>query len=180
MDNLELLHQRYAKALFVFAVKDSNADEIMRDIGALTDIIRSSKEISQALGHPEISKNEKIKILEALSDKDKFCNGFMNFLKVLTRKNRLHLMHGIFLRYRDYYDEKRKKTKVFIKTAVKLKKEQLDKLLKHLCGFLKEDVILDVELDASLIGGLFVKIHDKIYDTSIKRMLHEMNRKLMV
>ena len=42
MDRLEILHQRYAKALFDFAREDSSIDKVMQDLEALTFIIDSS------------------------------------------------------------------------------------------------------------------------------------------
>ncbi len=178
MEHIELLHQRYAKALFDFASKNSETDKMMQDLETLTRIVRSNNEISQVLRHPEIGKEEKLSVLKKISEKEKFCEALMDFLKVLTKKGRLSLIHGILLRYRDYYDSKRKKTKVFVKSAIKLKKEQIDKLLKHLRQCLKEEVVLDIKVDPSLIGGLFIKSHDRIYDASVIGMLHDMNKKL--
>jgi len=97
MDNLEILHQRYAKALFDFASNSSVSDKIMKDLESLTYIIRSNGEVSQLLRHPEISKDEKFKVLKAISEKGRFCGEFMDFLKILLGKNRLNLLHGIFL-----------------------------------------------------------------------------------
>ena len=178
MDRLETLHQRYAKALFDFAGEDSNTGKIMQELETLADIIHSNREISQALRHPGISKDEKIRVLEEICEKGKPGKGFMNFLKVLTRKNRLNLINGILLRYRDYYDKERKRARVFVRSAVKLNQSQIDKLLKRLCQLLKEEVTLEVKIDPSLIGGLFLKIHGRIYDASVVRALLDINKRL--
>lgn len=178
VDNIEILHQRYAKALFDFASKHFIIDKIMQDLTALTNIIRSNDNISQILKHPEISKDEKIRVLEEISKKNKFCEDFIDFLKVLVQKRRWDLIAGIFLCYQDYYDEKRRRTKVFVRSAIELKSGQKDKLLKQLCMCLKEEVTLDIKIDQSLIGGLFVKIHDRMYDTSVAGMLHDINARL--
>jgi len=179
MDNLELLHERYAKALFDFGKHTHAIDKIMQDLEALTHIIRSNDEFSRLLRHPEIGKDEKLKVLKAMSGIYRFCDSFMDFLKLLIRKNRLNLIHGIFLRHRDYYDIERKKVKVFIRSAVELTQAQINKLSRHLCGFLKEEIILDAEVDPSLIGGLFLKVHDRIYDVSVAEALGDISRRLM-
>ena len=178
MDRPEILHQRYAKALFDLAREDSNTGRIMQELETLADIIHSNKEISQALRHPEISKDEKIKVLEEICEKGKPGKSFMNFLRVLTRKNRLNLINGILLRYRDYYDKERKRARVFVRSAVKLNQSQINKLLKRLCQLLKEEVTLEVKIDPSLIGGLFLKIHGRIYDASVVRALLDINKRL--
>ena len=97
----------------------------------------------------------------------------------MTKKNRLHLIHGVFLRYRDYYDEKVKTIKVFVKSAVKLKQQQIDRLLKRLRSYLKKEIVLDLKVKPLLVGGLFVKIHDRIYDSSVASVLHDINKRLM-
>jgi len=178
MDNLELLHERYAKALFDFGKHTHAIDKIMQDLETLTHIIRSNDEFPLLLRHPEIGKDEKLKVLKAMSGIYRFCDGFMDFLKLLIRKNRLNLIHGVFLRHRDYYDIERKKVKVFIRSAVELTQAQINKLSGHLRSFLKEEIILDAEVDPSLIGGLFLKVHDRIYDASVKGMLHGINKRL--
>lgn len=178
MDNVGTLHKRYAKAMFIHAKKYSDIDRIMRDIETLDEILHTSKDAFDILRHPETGKDERIDSMREIVKKAGLDNTLVDFLKVLVRKNRLDLIHGICLRFRNYYDEERKRTKVFVKSAVELSKEQIDKLLKTLCDRLKEEVSLDIKIDPSILGGLFVRIHDRIYDYTVLGMIKNMNRGL--
>jgi len=58
--------------------------------------------------------------------------------------------------------------------------EQADKLSKRLCRCFKKEVALDIKIDPSLIGGLFIKVRDRIYDASIRGALNSISRRLAV
>ncbi|HEO64183.1 MAG TPA: ATP synthase F1 subunit delta [Candidatus Omnitrophica bacterium] len=178
MDSLEILHQRYAKALFSFAKERRSMEGVLRGLERLSSFLHKETPVSQVLFHPEISKEEKLKLLDSIGKEEKFAAAFMEFLDFLVRKNRIKLAHGIFLRYRDYYDTQHKRAKVFIRSAIELSRVQVKELIRRLCGCLEEEVVLDIRVEPSLIGGLFVKMHDKIYDSTVLGRLNNLKERL--
>lgn len=174
----EILHERYAEALIDIAEEAGKLDGVADNLTFLNELVRKDRLFAKILHHPEIDREDKLKALEAVSKKVQFCDEFYAFLKVLAKKNRLNLIHGIFLKYCDLYKEKRSKVKVFIKAAVSLSKAQIERLKEILSRTLRKDIIVEESIQPSLIGGLDIKIGDLVYNLSLADRLNLMGERL--
>lgn len=66
-----------------------------------------------------------------------------------------------------------------VTSAVELKEEQKAQLVKKLLdttGYV--DVEMDYQVDPALIGGMVIRIKDRVVDSSIRTQLHELRRDL--
>lgn len=174
----EILHERYAEALIDIAEEADKLDEIADNLTLLNELAGKGKQLRKVLQHPEIEKEDKLKVLEAVSKKANFCNEFRDFLKVLTEKDRLDLIHGVFLRYGDLCRAKKNRLKAVIKTAVSLNKDQIGRVKEILSRKLKKEIIVEEFIQPSLIGGLDIKIGDMVYNMSLFDRLNFMEERL--
>ena len=175
-DNLELLHDRYARALFLSAEEDGTVDKVMETLEMLSVEWLENKEFNRFLKHPSISPAEKKNVMEKLIHRKRCCNTMLNFLKVLIGNRRETLLHAVYLRYRDLYEESKHKIRVYVVTAKTFTKGQRQSLLKTLKTKFKEDIHIEHTENPALIGGVFVKYKDRIYDYSIKSQLEGLMR----
>lgn len=164
---IEVLHHRYAQALIEVAQENNRLDKIEEDLISLNTLARTNRQFAHILYHPEIDKDDKIKLLEDVCKKFHFCPEISSFLKLLAKKNRFRLIHGVFLRYRDLYDLRKHRIKVFVRTAISLKKSQLAKLKTILKKKLNKDIFIEEIIEPSLIGGLNLKIGSLAYNPSL-------------
>jgi F-type H+-transporting ATPase subunit delta len=59
-------------------------------------------------------------------------------------------------------------------TAIELTKTKQDQIAKKLEKQLKGQLILNYETDTSILGGLVLKVGDKVYDASLRAQLDQM------
>lgn len=163
----EILHHRYAQALIKLAQEENKLEKIEEDLMFFNNLIKKNKQFADILYHPEVDRNDKIELLEGVCKKLQLCPEIRSFLKLLANKNRFWLIHGVFLRYGDLYDLRRHRLKVWVKTAVSLKKSQLAKLETILKKRLNKDIFIQESIEPSLIGGLNLRIDSRVYNSAL-------------
>ena len=107
---------------------------------------------------------------------DKAFNGkctplFEDYLQLLCRHDRLHLLRPIALAYQVLRDTYAKRIRILVETAVPLKQEQSDRLRKILHDSLKLEPILINRIRPELLGGMLLHIGDKVFDSTVKYRL---------
>ena len=174
----EILHQRYAKALMQVAVEDKKLDKIEKDLLSLNQILKKNELLARIFYHPEIAKREKKSLIEKMCKESHLCDDIKSFLFLLAKKDRLRLIHGVFLKYRDLYDIQKRRQKVFVRTADSLGKQQISRLKKILDKILNKEIFIEEVIEPSLIGGIDLKIGDTVYNLSLLTRLQFMKERL--
>jgi len=178
-DNLELLHDRYARALFERAEESASTDKVMEELEILSEECAENKNFVCFLTHALITAPEKKKVVEEIARRNKYDRTILDFLKVLIDNKRENLIHAIFLRYRDLYDQHKKRIRVYIETAKLLTKDEKHSIMDTLALKFREKVDVEVMENPELIGGMTVQYKDKIYDYSVKTQLHRLKEKMV-
>ncbi len=167
----------YAAALM--AAAGDRADAVGEELDALVaDVLAGRPEVERFLASGAVSRKAKAAVLEAA-----FGSGvsdvLRNFLGVLNQNNRLGLLRAIAAAYRRLRDEAAGRVRVTVTTAVPLTDEQAQKLRQTLSARLKAEPILEARTDPDLLGGLVVRVGDRVYDTSVRTRLETLRNHLM-
>jgi F-type H+-transporting ATPase subunit delta len=80
--------------------------------------------------------------------------------------------------YRELADEAAGRARVRLITAHDLSKQKLKELTTGLQDLVGKQVIMEVETDASLIGGVVARIGGMVYDGSVKTQLERLKETL--
>jgi len=178
-DKSELLHDRYARALFEYAREENFTDKVMEELEILNLEWLEDEDFDKFLIHPLISADEKKFAITLLAQKKKFCMGTLNFLYVLIDNGRENLIHAVFLRYRDLYDELKKQARVYVETPVLLEKDDKLFLMDALTRKFGKKINVEVRKNPALISGLSVRYKDRLYDYSAKGQLERLGEILV-
>jgi len=173
-DKFELLHDRYARALFEYAVEENSVDKVMEELEILSLEWMEDEEFDKFLIHPLISADEKKDVITLLFRKKRFCTTTLDFLNILIDNDRENLIHVVFLRYRDLYDEDKKQARVYVEVPVSIKKEDKMFLINELTHRFGKKINVEIERKPDLISGLLVRYKDRIYDYSGKGQLERL------
>lgn len=176
MDQPEILHTRYARALIDFAYSKGLQDDIEGDLKQMMDILGNNRGLSEILIHPEIGLDDKSNLLDRICTQAKLCDGFKDFMLLLLRENRFRLLHGIFLKYRDLYDEGNGQMRVRVKSAFRLDDAQRQNLREALGLRFKKGIILKESICPELIAGVSILAGDRIFDNSLSKNLQLLNQ----
>jgi F-type H+-transporting ATPase subunit delta len=101
-----------------------------------------------------------------------------SFLYLLFDKGRIGFLADINDFYQKLADELKGVARASLVSAVELPSETIEKIRSTLSTKTGKDIILDVEQDPALIGGIITKIGDLVLDGSIKTQLQNMRESL--
>jgi len=170
--------RRYAKALLLIGKEDGNAEAYRGELAGVANTISQSDELEQAICNPLYDAAGRKKVLETLIDKANVSAVIRAFLLLLFDKGRISFVASISDYYEKLADELKGVARASVVSATELSSEAVEKIRATLSQKTGKDIILDVEQDASLIGGIVTRMGDLVLDGSIKAQLLNMRESL--
>ena len=137
----------------------------------------SDAEVRRVLENTRVSREPKQRLVgTALADLPSLP---LNLARLLVQKNRTALAPDIAAAFRELTEEQRGITRAHARTAVPMSEAEIAELARRLQEQTGHEVILDVEVDPSVLGGLVVQIGDKLIDASVRSRLEAMRESLV-
>lgn len=173
-DNSQLISgvaERYASSLYELAAQAKSVDAVAKDLARFQDLIDGSDDLQRLIKSPVFSADDQSRSIEALITKAGIKGLVSNFLKVVARNRRLFAVPAIVRAYGEIVARERGEVTADVTTAHKLTAEQEKELKAALSSVTGKTVTLNVTVDASLLGGLIVKIGSRQVDTSLRTKL---------
>ncbi len=168
----------YAQSLLDLANDQKQADPIGQELAQVRELIDQNHSFALYLADPGISQDDRAKLLKELFA-GKVSQLLWNFLGVLNLKNRLKDIPKISTAYRDLLDEQFGKIEVDVTVAQRLPDDQLEHVRQQICSALKKDVVVHQYVQESIIGGMMLRIKDKLIDASVRNQLQSIREKLL-
>ena len=172
--------RNYAEALLLAAdAGDKNAVELYgRLMDAVAGAVQADERIAVALDSPRVAKATKAALLErALADLA--APEFVRFLQAVVRRGRQGLLGEIAQEYQALVDLKLDRVHAGV-VLVEEPDARLEKqIVERLTAALGKDVRAHFRADRGIIGGVVVRVGDRVYDGSLKRKLTVLRRKMM-
>lgn len=163
--------RRYAKALVQLAAEENAVDKFHGELARIEALFSANAEICALLSNPAYGIEAKLDILKDLADKLTLSGTLRNFLLLLQERNRMACLPAIFSYYNVLADELSGVVRPVITSALPLDDARIAEIQSALEKSTGKKVILTVEIDSSLIGGVVTKIGDKVLDGSVKTQL---------
>lgn len=175
----KLISKTYGDALFELAVEENKVDEMLEEIGQLQKLLRENEDFGRLMTHPKINKDEKNRVVTEVF-KGRISDELLGFLTIIISKDRYQEIDGIL----EYFLTEVKKYKgigvATVTTAVPLRSEQCKKVEQRLLDTTDyKSMEIHYEQDAALIGGMVIRIGDRVVDSSISTKLNELQRELL-
>lgn len=174
----KLVSKVYGDALFETAMEKDRTDVLYEEIGSLVPVLEGNPELMALLNNPRIVKEEKVSIIQQVFG-GRVEEELMGFLTIVVEKGRQNDLLPIF----DYFIQRVKEFKrigtVSVTSAVELSEEQKARLKEKLLA--STDYVMfetSYQIDPALIGGMVIRIGDRVVDSSIRTRLYEMKREL--
>ena len=174
----KLVSKTYGQALFELALEENALEQILEEEAFVKEVFAENEDLVTLLNHPKISKDEKIQVVEN-SFKGKISDTMVGFLVTVVTKERYDELNNIF----QYLEEKVKEYKnigvVSVTTAVKLTEEQKVQLTNRLLEVTSfKQLEFNYEVNPDIIGGMILRIGDRVVDSSIRTEIDQMAKSL--
>lgn len=169
----------YGDALFSLSLEENCLDAMFEEVLALKKCLEENQDLSKLMNHPKIVKEEKLQILENIFT-DRMSKNLLGFLNIIVEKDRYKELDSILDYFVDAAYEYKKIGKASVTTATPLNEVQkaaTEKRLLETTSYEKMEVSYNV--DESILGGMVIRIKDRVVDSSIRTKLNQLTKELL-
>jgi len=167
--------QRYASALFQLAEEKGALADVHRDLSAFVDLAKQSKDMTHLLTSPVFSRVDKTAALTEVARKAGMTDLLVSFIGTMAGNGRSQDILGAQSAFDTLYADHRGVQRVVVRTAKDMDAGQRARIEDILAKAVGGEVELTSEVDASLIGGIQLRIGSKLIDASLAAKLDRMN-----
>ncbi len=167
--------KRYAQAAFAIAQERGLIDRLGEE---LADIERAlaGDDLLGVLSHAKVSLAQKGQVVrQALSGLSATAQ---NLLLVLVERRLLEMAPRVRSEYQRLLDEHHGRERVRVVSAVELDAQEQGQVSAFVRGLVKKEVALDSRVDPAVLGGLFLRVGDRLVDASARGRLEELRKRL--
>ncbi|MCR5735094.1 MAG: F0F1 ATP synthase subunit delta [Lachnospiraceae bacterium] len=175
----KLISKTYGDALFETALEKGNVDELYEEVKTLRDILKENPDFESLMNNPRIMREEKEKLAESVF-KGKLSDELTGLIILIISNRRYEFLEDVLDYFVNEVKEYKKIGVAYVKTPMELsgaqKKAVEEKLLSTTAY---ESMELNYEIDSSLIGGMVIRIGDRVVDSSVSAKLNALKKDLM-
>ncbi|HEX7196628.1 MAG TPA: ATP synthase F1 subunit delta [Candidatus Limnocylindria bacterium] len=175
MARRETAARRYADAAFEIGRDGGTLETWERDLAALRAAL-SDPQLRRLVEHPAIPFAEKEKVLTRV------VSGVspepLNLALLMIRRGRPGAIDAMVDRFGELVRRERGISLAEVRTALPLDEAQRDAVAERLRALTGDRIEINEVVDESLIGGLSVRIGDRLYDASVRSRLERLRARL--
>ena len=168
--------RRYAVALYQLAAEQEAVEATEKELRAVVDETRRTREIARYLAHPLVSRERKTEfVAKVFADLSVRMRNLFRLLIRNRRESYLDLIYDEFLAARA---EAEGLVPVCVTTARPLSEDERGRLTANLEGALKRRVRLEERIDEGLLGGARIETEGRVIDGSLRARLEGLRARL--
>jgi F-type H+-transporting ATPase subunit delta len=172
------LARKYARALIEIGLQEQNYEALGKDLKNMADLLKANKELKAILlssAYPVVTRKA---IAKAVGEALGLSKYTIDFIDLLIDRERMDHFLEIARSYESLCDSVSRRIRATLVTAMKFPPDLLNAIKKQLESSTGGEVVLSVEEDPSLIGGVLTRIGNVIYDGSLKTQLAKVKENL--
>jgi F-type H+-transporting ATPase subunit delta len=172
--------ERYARALLGVALdKKADLDRVGKELESFQALLEREGALESALAAPTIPGAKRVAILEAVLASAKVSPETLNLLRLLAKNERVAIVplvaesfHGLVLEHRQIQPGE-------VLSAHPLSGDQKKRLSGQLGQALGKTMELTYRTDPEILGGVVVRVGNRIFDASVTTQLRRFKEKAL-
>lgn len=167
--------RRYAEAVFGLARESGSFDQWADDLTSIAEVL-DTPGVSAFLANDRVSAEEKRRLIDRALDISPLAK---NLASMLLQRGRLGSIAAIRDAYQERLDRERGVANVQVTTAVEMtppEREAAVDRLRELTG--AREVRITTTIDPDILGGMIVRVGDRMIDGSTRTRLIQLKRSL--
>jgi F-type H+-transporting ATPase subunit delta len=169
--------KRYAKALFEVAKEKNLISQVEEELKSIVNAIKAHADLQKFLNHPNIGVSVKTDLLKQVFE-GKVSEPVWNILQIIIDKGREGILNVLVSDYVKIANEALGQANATVYTAVALNEEQLAEIAAQFSKLTGKTLRLDTVTEPKLLGGIQVRIGDRLYDGSLSGKLDRLSKSL--
>lgn len=173
-----IVAKRYANALFQLGQEKSNADQIEEELRSLSSVFITNKNLVTFLKHPRVSVDQKKQLV---TDSFKgFSSELVNTLKLLIDRHREEIIPDMIAEYIKMMNDAKGIADADVYSVRELSEKELQRISETFAPKVnKRSLNLNNIVDPTILGGIRLRVGNRIFDGSVSGKLRRMERELV-
>lgn len=177
MSKETIVAKRYAKALFEVARERGRIAEVEQELGAIADALNGNPEYVKLLEHPNISAEDKAAMLKQVFAA-KVSEEVLNTLQLLVQRGRESILRELVSQYSQIANDALGQAQAKVYTPLPLTEVEANHIAVAFGQVTGKKIRIENIVDRNLLGGLQVRIGDRLYDGSLSGKLRRIEKAL--
>lgn len=172
--------KRYAGALVSLCAEQKCLEPVGKDLQAFGALLAGSDALRASLQNPAFTAAERKAVVGAVADKLKVHAISRSFLLVLVDNGRTGAFADILAGFQTAHDASIGRVRATCTSASELTKTDITALKKQIALWTgANEVLIQTDVDPSLLGGIVTQVGDKVLDGSIRTQLQNLRSSLL-
>lgn len=174
----ETIARNYAATLFELALKNQSLDAYAEGMDTVLALVDQNPNFRLFLETPRIADRDKKELLKKVFG-EVLPRPLLNFLQVMVDKRRQRLLGAIAEEFHARLDEHKGRIHVRVTLARELDSGAVEELSRKLSALLGKETIPHVRINPAVLGGVYLKTGDTVYDGTLRRRIKQLRRQLV-
>ncbi len=170
--------RRYAKALYELARESGEAEAVGRELEQVASVLEGDARAREVLTRPWIKPGDRRSVAAAIAQKVGGRKLVQDFLGLVAERGRADHLPEITGAYRVLVDAELGQARAHVRTAVAFTDAERQQLAARLERALGKRILIEEQVDASLLGGFIAQVGSLILDGSLDGQLARVRQRL--
>jgi F-type H+-transporting ATPase subunit delta len=164
--------RRYAEAAFEIAERDDSLAAWLAALAVAGDRL-TAPEVLRLLSNPAVPAAARVEVLERILGED-VVGAPRNLFALMVRRGRFELLPAVIREFTRLHHRREGIAEAVVTSAVPLETTELEALQQRLVAMTGGRVELQQQVDPNLLGGLQVRVGDRLIDGSVRGRLERL------
>lgn len=169
----------YAKALYALAAEARRAEAVAEELARFEALLEAEPALRNVLLRPWVKAVTKRAIVLEVAGHLGLATQTRHFLALVAQRRRLALLGEILAAYRARVDEAAGRVRARVRSAVRLADAERAALRERLSRRLGKTVLLETEVDPTLLGGFVAEVGSRVLDMSVAGQLRALRERIV-
>jgi F-type H+-transporting ATPase subunit delta len=175
MARRDIAARRYAEAAFEIGRADRTLESWERDLLKLRDAL-ADPELRSLVEHPAVAFSDKERVVRRVVGD--VLPEALNLVLLMVRRGRPGAIGRMVDHFASLVRRHRGISLAEVRTALPLEESQRVSVMDRLHELTGDEIEINEVVDESLIGGITVRIGDRLYDASVRNRLERLRARL--
>lgn len=179
MSSDTIVAKRYAKALFEIALSRGALDSVEQELKRVVLVFEQHSDLKKFIEHPNIEFSAKLDLLAKLFE-NKLSDEVFNTICLMLQRKRGALLPALLEYYLKIMNHSSNRENAIVTSSVPLSESEQAKIEELFSRRSGKSIQVENKVDPALLGGIKVRIGDRLYDGSLSGKLDRLKKSLKV
>ena len=167
--------RRYLSAAMGAADRGGLREPLGRQLEMLAETLGAAEQLGRLLKHPGLDIERKLEAVEGVIGEAPV-EPMADLIELLVENGRVEILYVAGEVYQELIDEDEGVLRAFVSTPMPLAHDQAERLKEALSSWMGTDVVLDARIAPETIGGIAVRVGDRVLDASLRGRLDRIKK----